>query len=432
MIRISTLVFIVLLASSCVTKDKGGKIDPLTSKALPQGMKLVWHDEFNDGKLDTTKWSTNYYSTFDYISKTRFEDYLADKLPQPAMTFTDSSIILYTDSDSPKDAYWLDSGRKLSSIQTYDWNKDKNLLGNKVGGYIEARIKRGATADAQMVNGAFWFDSPGPDARYYYEEGTELNGTKGIRPKGQIFEIDLCEYITTEIVLHGNVATDGTFKGNIGHYIHKGDFLDKWVIHSMLWTPSSLKFYIDGKLVKEWSDPNDIKSPNHALNTYLGMYGKDGYASLEADYIRYYQWELDGDNELPNPGFEYSESITPWEGDGEITSEAAHSGKHGVQLAANDSIIQYVYLDHSSDYQLKFWTKGSGNIVAKVENIKQVSGLTESVVESEFAATSDFSENTLAFSTGSEYADHKRTVKIMFFNKGSQLISLDDIQLLKK
>lgn len=125
-------------------------------------------------------------------------------------------------------------------------------MDNALGGFFEARIRRDADKDAKKVNVAFWFDSPGPDLKYYLEKGRHAFGMNGIRPRGQLFEIDMYEYLSAEIVLHGNVAPDGKFERNIGYYIHSGDFKGKWVTHSLLWTPAGLKFYIDGVLVKEW------------------------------------------------------------------------------------------------------------------------------------------------------------------------------------
>lgn len=400
-------------------------------KHIPSGMKLVWSDEFNDSKLDSAKWSTHYYSTFDFAAKTNFEDFRKDNLPQPVVNFTDSTIILYTTDNLPERTYWPQSGRKISSIQTYDWNSNKNLMNNKfVGGYIEARIKRNADKDASMVNGAFWLDSPGPDMKYYIESGNNALGAKGIRPHGQLFEIDLCENLNTEIVLHGNVDKDGNFLRNMGHYIIKGDWVDKWVTHSILWTPAGLKFYIDGKLQTQWWDANDIKSPNHYMNLYLGMYAK-GNATMEVDYVRFYQWETEKDNELPNGGFEYTE-IFPWEGNGALSQTAAKSGKNGLVLKPGEQIYQYIYLDHSKDYNISLFGKGNGEYKVLVENIEMVNGKTQSSDSKAFKAKSKFEKHSLNFKTGTEQLDHKKTVKITISNNGTNDINLDDIVISKQ
>lgn len=400
------------------------------SQTVPKGMKLVWNDEFNDTVLDHTKWYTNYYSTLDYYYRTNYDEFSSDNLPQPAMEFTGTSIILKTNDQVPERTFW-ESGRKVSSIQTYDWKKDQNLMDNRIGGYFEARIRRSATKDAEMANSAFWFDSPGPDLRYYIEKGNQACDVEGIRPRGQVFEIDLCEYVTTEIVLHGNVSPSGKFEGNIGHFIIPGEYNNEWTTHGMLWSPAGLKFYVNDVLVAESWDPHDIKSPNHTMNMFFGAYGKGGEVTMEVDYVRYYQWELNEENRLPNSGFEYHTELFPWEGTGVVTPEAAYSGKYGASLSPNNTIQQYVYLDHTENYCLQFYAKGKGGVVAKVENITQVNGKSENEFLGEMTLSEEYQKYQLPFSTNPEYKDHLRTVKVSFTNNGTSPVSLDDIEIVK-
>ncbi len=428
---------LILTCFSCSNNNKNevSQVTPLTendiptSQALPKGMKLVWNDEFNDKQLDTTKWFTNYYSILDYVYKTNFEDFRANNLPQPEIEFTGKSIILKVDENKPERTFW-ENGRKVSSIQTYDWNSDKSKMENSIGGYFETRIKRNASDSAKNVNIAFWFDSPGPDPRYFVEKENNALGVEGLRPRGQVFEIDLCEYITTEIVLHGNVSSEGKFERNIGHHIVEGDFKDKWVTHGMLWSPAGLKFYIDGQLVKEWWDRNDIKSPNHMMNMFFGAYGNDGTVSMEVDYVRYYQWELDDNNYLPNGNFEYSTNLFPWEGTATVNQNSAYKGNYGITLAPNDSIIQYVYLDHSKPYSLSYY--GKGNITAQIENITQVTGDSENIIRNTANLDSEYRQYQTDFETNPEYGNHKRTIKVSFKNTGNEPSMLDDIKIEEK
>lgn len=406
------------------------QVDPPTSKALPTGMRLVWHDEFNGQELNDTKWFTQYYSQLDYVNKTNWEDFQAGTMPEPAMFFTDSSIVLFTNDSLPERTFWK-NGRKISSIQTYDWRSDKTTFDNRLGGYMEARIRRSATPEAKQVNGAFWIDAPGPDSRYFVEKGNTALGVEGIRPRGQVFEIDLCEYITTEIVLHGNVSPEGRFQRNIGHHIVQGEFNDKWVVHSMLWTPAGLKFYIDGELIYERWDPNDIKSPNHLMSIFLGAYGNGGEVQLECDYVRFYQWELEENSELPNAGFEYDGTLFPWEGKGNINSAEKYTGKQSVELMPGDTLYQYVYLDHSKSYTLDFYGKGKGNIAVQVENITQVSGESENVFAKELKLSGKFKKGSVQFTTNTEFGDHSRTVKVSLINKGKSSTFIDDLKVFK-
>jgi len=157
----------------------------MINSVVPNGMKLVWHDEFNGQELDTSKWFMQYYSQFDYISRTNWEDFQNNNLPEPAMEFSDSTIILYVDENTPERPYWK-NGRRISSIQTYGWRTNKSKLDNRRGGYLEARIRRNVKGNPTKINGAFWLDSPGSDPRYFVEAGNEALGVEGIRPRGHV------------------------------------------------------------------------------------------------------------------------------------------------------------------------------------------------------------------------------------------------------
>lgn len=100
---------------------------------------------------------------------------------------------------------------------------------------------------------------------------------------------------------------------------------------------------------------------------------------MEVDYIRYYQWPLLNGNELPNPGFEDSGSLAPWEGDG--TLGKGRTGANGISLLAGQKIEQYVYLDNDTDYALDYWLKGQGELLLTVENVEMVNGKLTPVAE---------------------------------------------------
>lgn len=404
---------------------------PASSVAVPEGMELYWQDEFNEGLLNRNKWSTNYYSNWDFMDRTNWEDFRSDNLPQPAMVFTDTTIRLITNDSLPERNYWA-SGRKISSIQTFDWNTCENHLDNSRGGYFEARVRRHAK-DAEMVNTAFWFDSPGPDLKYYLEAGDQQFGVTGIRPHGQVFEIDVFEYLNAEIVLHGNVAPTGEFRGNIGHFIVKDErFQNEWVTHGMLWTPSGLHFYVNGKLKAEWTDPRNIKSPDHFMNVFLGAYGKGGEVEMEVDYIRYYQWPLAAGNELPNADFEYSKRLMPWEGKGTIVNEPVYAGKQALLLSPGDTLSQYVYVRHGKSYELSFWEKGEGKLYVEVRNLKPVTSQLINNVNKVCEGKADYGQNQVAFTTPEGREDHMQTIQIVFVNQSGQPVVLDDMRLEQK
>jgi len=114
---------------------------------------------------------------------------LDGQLPQPAYTMDGSAINLYINDTLPKRIFAEGGNQKISSIQTYDWRTNENLLDNSRGGYFEVKVRRNRSGNPKGTNTAFWFDSPGPDIRYYLQKGSEVDGIKGIRPKGQLFEL---------------------------------------------------------------------------------------------------------------------------------------------------------------------------------------------------------------------------------------------------
>ncbi|WP_205944132.1 family 16 glycosylhydrolase [Pedobacter sp. HDW13] len=233
-----------------------------SSASVPKGMQLYWHDEFNDSLLNRNKWTTNYFSSFNYMDPDSRNEMLEDRLPQPAYRLNGKTIDIFVSDSLPNRLFSKKGNQKISSIQTYDWRTGENLLDNSRGGYFEVKVKRNSTGNPKGLNTAFWFDSPGPDLRYYLEQGTKVDGVEGIRPKEQVFEIDVFENLNAQFVLHGHVDQQGKFKHNIATHIAQGyDHVNQWVTHGILWTPNSIKHYINGNLIKEYSDKQRIFSP---------------------------------------------------------------------------------------------------------------------------------------------------------------------------
>lgn len=403
-----------------------------SSKAVPSGMKLFWNDEFNDELLNRNKWSTNYYSNIDYLKKDNLSLMEHDSLPQPGMTFNGSSINLFTNETAPVKSFYPESGRKISSIQTYDWRTNENYLDNSRGGYFEVRVKRSSSGNPKGVNTAFWFDSPGPDLKNYLQEGTELAGVKGIRPKGQVFEIDVFENLDAQFVLHGHVDKHGKFVHNLATHIAEGyTHVDHWVTHGILWTPNSIKHYIDGTLIKAYDDKSQVYAPNHFMNVFLGTYGAGGAVNMEVDYIRGYQWPLYDGNELPNADFETNSTSLPWEGTGALSATTKRSGNYGLVLNPGQSMEQSVYLNNTQWYELQYWLQGEGKMELKIENLKQVTGETENTFKHSAAGTSAFNQHKLQFKTGKEYGNYMKTVKVKFTNIGNSMLVIDDLKVIK-
>lgn len=422
-------------------EDEVRSLPVASSAAVPAGMQLYWQDEFNDLLLNRNKWTTNYYSTIDFKSGTQLSAMQHDSLPQPAYEMTGSSIRLFVNDTLPSKAYW--PSRKISSIQTYDWRTNERYLDNSRGGYYEVRVRRRNTRDAvEGLNLAYWLDSPGPDLRYYMEQGNSYAGVAGVRPRGQAFEIDVFEQngdaattVTTPFTLHGDVDASGNFQHNLATLDARLASQDGWHTHGLLWTAAGLQYFIDGVLTGSWTDSSRNMSPNHWMNVFLGTYygwkaGMKGNAEMEVDYIRGYQWPVGRDNELPNPGFECGK-LYPWEGTGIVSATGKRSGQAGLVLSAGAVITQYVYLDHSSPYQLALWFRGQGRLHVEVATLRSVTQAAEKVYEEDIVTTAQFRPARISFVTGKEPSDHLHTVRIRIRNTGKGTIMLDDLSLKK-
>ena len=90
---------------SCSTDTAEWLDEEKPTDAVPvKGMKLVWNDEFNRTELDADKWFTQYYSTLDFVTKTKWEQFQSGILPEPAYKFTGNSLVLYIDEKKPEKA----------------------------------------------------------------------------------------------------------------------------------------------------------------------------------------------------------------------------------------------------------------------------------------------------------------------------------------
>ncbi|TXH20362.1 MAG: glycosyl hydrolase family protein [Chitinophagaceae bacterium] len=404
-----------------------------SSVSVPEGMVLHWQDEFNDSLLNLNKWSTNYFSSLNYVNDLSKKEMLENKLPQPAYVLNGKTINLYVSDSLPTRLYVPTGSQKISSIQTYDWRTNENLLDNSRGGYFEVRVKRSKTGNPKGTNTAFWFDAPGPDLKYYLEQGSEAYGSKGIRPKGQVFEIDVFELLNAQFVLHGHVDKNGKFIRNLNTHIAEGfQHENEWVTHGMLWTPTSIEHYINGKLIKAYTDKHQIYSPNHFMNVFLGTYGSQGGVNMEVDYIRYYTWPLKGNNELPNGNFDALKSIAPWEGNGTVQAGIGRNQSPAVILKPGQSIIQYVYLNNAQHYNLQFWSKGNTSCQASIMNVKEVTGETHQNTLNELKGAHRFKASSIDFTTEKDHPLNMKTIKIMFSNTGNDDLILDDITIKKK
>ncbi len=117
--------------------EEANQLDIPSSAAVPEGMKLFWHDEFNDKLLNRNKWSTNYYSSIDYLYKINFNKMKADSLPQPSYTLNGKTINLFTNDSLPAEVYDLKNNKKYHLFRPMIGQRTKTCWITVAGGILK-------------------------------------------------------------------------------------------------------------------------------------------------------------------------------------------------------------------------------------------------------------------------------------------------------
>lgn len=269
----ASFIFIILVASFIIYGEDKGHDQIIRNetkkeeKEIYETYKLIWKDEFNYEKLDTTKWTAKNQN----------------------LSFESDNLVLI----SEKKFYDND-----------DWKINSGLIRSKdkfyfTYGYIEMRAK---VTKGNGLLSALW-----------------LTGQNGWPP-----EIDIMEYLGVEpdsiyMTLHCNPNEDATCEGvyksgedrQLGTKYILGDWSLDYHIYSIEWTPESIIWFIDDVEVYNvttgvpkdpmyivlsicahncgdgWSERTDKTTPNPAkfYIDYVKVYTKTDISKINKDQI---------------------------------------------------------------------------------------------------------------------------------------------------
>lgn len=290
------ILFLAVLISGCKTKNSislgynSGFVDAETpKKAIPLSLqdstlnkgknkqwKLVFSDEFNDTKVDTAKW------TVEKNQKKRID------------------IMLYADENQVEEK----EGKVFIYYRKSVLNDTTYMAGrfNSKGkyaptyGFMESRMHLVKPNGYQM---AFWMmpEDKGM-ASSTITDGTANDGA----------EIDIVEGNKLEAYsngLHWDGYAKPAHKSN-GALVKTPTIHDsEYHVFGFEWTPTYLKFYYDGKMVRQMTDPKLIPHVAHFLYFSGSCFGKSdwvngdvrvneyiqngGVGKAYVDYVRVYQ-----------------------------------------------------------------------------------------------------------------------------------------------
>jgi beta-glucanase (GH16 family) len=265
--KISVL-FIIVFAFSCKTQKDGlienkkSFVDAVTPKSTKPFIvsdsttlkfdktkwELVFSDEFNDTKIDTSKW------TVENAPKKRVDIMLYSNDDQ--VQEKDGNAYIYYSKSSLNDTTYM-AGRFNSSKKfaaTYGYFETKMHL-VKPNGY--------QTAFWMMPEGNGMASTTTPD-------GTAGDGA----------EIDIVEgnkLRSYSLGLHWDGYAKPAHKGTGGNIKMPNIHDTEYHIFALEWAPTYLKFYCDGIVVKEINDPKAIPHVDEYLYFSGSCFGKNDW-----------------------------------------------------------------------------------------------------------------------------------------------------------
>ena len=246
------------------------------SESGKQNWKLVFSDEFNDAKMDTTKWNV-------------------ENAPKKRV-----DIMLYSNDDQvvEKDGkayiYYRKSTLNDTTYMAGRFNSHKKYA--PTYGFMESKIHLVKPNGYQM---AFWMMPEGKGmASTTTPDGTANDGA----------EIDIVEGNKLKAFstgLHWDGYAKPAHKAN-GKLIKMPDLYEaEYHTFGFEWSPTFVRWYFDGEMIREVTDPKLIPQVAHYLYFSGSCFGKSdwvdgdvrtnefiqkgGVAEAYIDYVRVYQ-----------------------------------------------------------------------------------------------------------------------------------------------
>jgi len=216
--------------------------------------KLVWQDEFNGDRLDTTKWNV---LIREQSKHNELQYYLPDEVS------VENGLLRIRSSKRKYGSQEYTSGR----LDT------KNKLAPTYGRFeICARLPRG-----QGMWPAHWLYPQNRDWLMEYVMAEAVaNGKESMIPEERPWysEIDIMEFLGHEKgVLYGTLhyyTFDGQKRTSSGTWRSNTDYTKDFHVYALEWEPDSIRWYIDGQLIH--STTSGIPHAPHylILNTAIG------------------------------------------------------------------------------------------------------------------------------------------------------------------
>lgn len=222
-IHLSSLVIVLLVASSCTQKIATAVQEGVGGKSVSE-WKLVWSDEFNGDKIDAKNWN---------------------RQVEPAGRFNEEWQ-RYTNSE--ENAYIADNCLVIKAIHQSDEHGMNQYTSARLNtaakqtwkyGKIAARIK---LPRGEGIWPAFWM------------LGANISENGGDTPWPQCGEIDILEFYGSkdEAVVEANIhyaneADSHEMMGAVSYKLEEGIFPDAFHVFELVWDEEKMDWFVDGE-----------------------------------------------------------------------------------------------------------------------------------------------------------------------------------------
>ena len=262
------LLFLVVITSGCspkkgiATTNSNPFVDSKTSKSAKPFIvsdggskkennnkwKLVFSDEFNDTKVDTTKW------TVENSQKKRID----------VMLYADDKQV--EEKDGKVHVYYRKSAINDTTYMAGRFNSKGKYA--PTYGYFESKIHLVKPNGYQM---AFWMMPEGDGM----SSKDILDGTANDGAEIDIVEGNKLNAFSNGLHWDGYKKPEHKSNGALTKMPNLYDA--EYHIFGFEWTPTYLKFYYDGKMIREMTDPKLIPKVAHFLYFSGSCFGKSDW-----------------------------------------------------------------------------------------------------------------------------------------------------------
>ena len=238
------ILFLLIVCSSQAQSRKRGKLEAVRydrdSSLCSKGKwQLVFEDDFNGDRLDTTIWQLRPWG---YGSYGNVQEY--NTLDNAIVSNGTLKIAVREEHRTDRAVFWMEDNAMMpdgeENLRTFNYSSSSIWTRQKFSyGKFEARIR---IPKGKGLFPAFWLfgDNPWNEIdifEFWYNSARRYNAKKSAS--------------TLHATVHYDYNRDG--KTDMSHTSHKGvDYSEDFHTYTLIWGRDKIEWFVDGQLIREY------------------------------------------------------------------------------------------------------------------------------------------------------------------------------------